>query len=270
MQEHDYETDEDASVHDTIASWTEATRPDEPEIREPSPGTVSLYYGLKHKGEVLRDAVVRELRGTDEEALSHLDQRAADYYPRVIDTIVSRATVSIGGVDVDGKMLRSLLIGDRDLLFKTILLATFGDDKEFRGVPCPMCDMLNSFTVNVPDHTEDVPLLDPEKPYTDIPLRNGGTLRVNYPTGDDQFYGYAKKGATTAEVNTRMIERCLGKVPNAREIAENLSLPDRRAIVAALIERPTVRLKEVTVSCSNDDCGENIPFAFGWADLLFS
>ena len=43
--------------------------------------------------------------------------------------------------------------------------------------------------------------------------------------------------------------------------------PERRKIVKALSAAPSVTFKEVSVPCTS--CNEFIPFAFGWADLLF-
>lgn len=254
-------------------AFNKAAAPDEPEIRHPDPGNVSLVYGIQVEGERYRDAVVRELRGSDEEVLGRINPNAPDYEQKLTDAIVRRGTVSIGPVTTGlEKHLAGMLMVDRDLIFSHILMATYGVDKTYSDVACPMCGAGNEFTIHIPDYLDLRGLPEEDNIYVKVKLTDGSTLLCRYPTGADQSYTYSTKpDANDAERNTFMIERCIAETNlplPAREFARKMSIPNRRAIVAALLGGPSLRFKEVSVLCSS--CNEVIPFAFGWADLLFN
>ena len=55
-------------------------------------------------------------------------------------------------------------------------------------------------------------------------------------------------------------------VADPQKWARDLGAADRRNIVEGLLDIPAIGFKEVEVPC--EKCGENLPTAFGWADLL--
>src|SRR5213076_2582548 len=169
-------------VNKSVTSFKEAAIGDQPEIQEPGPGVVHLSWGLDLNGDRLTYAEVRELNGSDEEAIARLDNRASDYPVMVVDTIIRRAVTSLGGVEVKGDQLQGLLMGDRDLLFKEILFATYGTTKDYDDVICPSCKEAMDLHVDV-EGLIDVVGLDGDGPTFEVKLRDGRTVQMHYPTG---------------------------------------------------------------------------------------
>jgi len=253
----------------TANAMAEATRPDEPEIRSPGDGIADLFFGVERDGQRYRRAEVRELTGADEEALSRIDNNKEDFYALLQDTILRRATVKIGEVVVadDPKVIGSLLMGDRDVLFMQILVATYGETKEYTELICPACQGYNDIEVDIPELVERTggPVDSIE---TTVKLRNGNEVKLHYPTGADQLFAWSQKpGATDQERNTYLIQRCVvTDVGNRHDWALKLGMADRRKVMAALAEGPAITFKEVKVPCVH--CGEDLPVVFSWADLL--
>src|SRR4051812_42921964 len=130
----------DADRTNYAAAFAEAGRPDIPLIDLPNPGVTTLSYGVEIDGERRKLVAVRELNGSDEEALARLDPSKGDqYYVLLMDLIIKRATESIGGVVPTPSDLGQLLMGDRDVIFLEIILATTGEEKEYEDVKCPEC-----------------------------------------------------------------------------------------------------------------------------------
>ena len=113
------------------------------------------------------------------------------------------------------------------------------------------------------------------EPVTKVTLRDKTVVALHYPLGKDQKFVYdTNEELSPAGYNTRMIARCIDTVDGgplretmATSYALELGMADRRKIVTALAGGPSVKFKEVEVPCT--ECGEAIPFAFGWADLLW-
>lgn len=269
------EMDDDGRVS-VASAFAEASKPDMPEIRLPGDSEVTLMYGAQVDGLRTRVAQVRELRGVDEEALAKLNANRPDYYAKLTDMILMRAVESIGSLTQaqTPKELHAaigkLLMVDRDILFMHILTSTYGDTKEYNEIECPTCGAYTDIEVHIPSMVEITGLPEEGNPYVTVTLRKGEKITLHYPTGEDQLYVYdVKADANEAEQNTFMIERCIEtdvRMPK-REYARMLSIADRRKIVDALQKGPSLRFKEVEVSCQS--CNSVIPFAFGWADLLF-
>lgn len=262
------------------SAFAAASKPDIPQIEPPGSGSVSLMWGIAGEdGERLVRAEVRELNGADEEAMSRLDDKDPAYYTDLVDLVVRRATVSIGGVNVTpvnvASMTGDLLVADRELLFKQVILSTFGKERSYSGINCPFCNAENDIEVDFEGLIEVEELSG--EPSLQLKLRDGRTVDIHYPRGNDQRYVYENSKTerqTPAGYNTRMIARCIDAVdgqplsPNrALKFALDLVIADRRTLVTAIAGGPAVKFKEVEVPCT--ECGEAIPFAFGWADLLW-
>ena len=249
--------------------FADATRPEEPEIRKPGESLTDLFYGLGRGEDRYRTAEVRELNGRDEEALSKLDVSRDDYYPQLQDTILRRAVVRIGDIDVQAnpKVVGDLLMGDRDILFMSVLIATYGEEKHYEDLVCPSCEGTNDVDVHIPSIINKVGSML-ESDTFEVKLRDGSTIELRYPTGTDQLQVLSeKKGATDQERNSFMLQRCIvSNVGNPREFVLSAGMADRRAMVDALGQGPRVEFKEVKVPCSH--CNEILPFMFSWADLL--
>ena len=257
-------------------AFAEVGRPEVPLIEVPNPGVATLSYGIEIDGERRRIVNVRELNGSDEEMLARLDPTKGDqYYVLLMDLIIKRATESIGGVTPSQADLGRLLMGDRDIIFLEIVLATTGEEKSYEGVQCPECG--DTFDAHVPIRgVVEVHRLDEDDdPFVDVTLRDGTMVHIRYPTGDDQMSLFQAKDAAkrnTSERNTLLLGRCIDTVDgkeirNGADYARNLGMADRRTLVEALGKGPRVEFKEVEVPCP--ECGVEMPFQLSWADLLF-
>lgn len=269
--------DED-TLQEAAASFAKASEPDIPQIDPPGSGSVTLMWGVAgDEGERLTRAEVRELNGADEEAMAKLKQNSASYYTDLVDLVLRRAVELVGDTAITPQngaaVLGDLIVADRELLFKEIILTTFGTEREYNDVTCPACDGANDITVDFEGLIEVTELKG--EPGTRVTLRDGSKVDLHYPLGKDQKFVYdTKDDLTEAMANTRMIARCIDTVDErplkeheAHRYALELGMADRRKIVTALAGGPSVKFKEVEVPCT--ECGEAIPFAFGWADLLW-
>lgn len=255
-----------------LAAFHEASRPDEPTIRKPGTGETDLLVGLSIDGEVYTHAVVRELKGSDEEVMSKLstDRGLSLYYAQIEDMVLKRAVISIGPGKPTAEQLADLLIGDRGKLFSAVLIATYGETKEYKGLRCPHCEALNDIEIDIPGLIETKAMKTAE-PFIAVKLRDGKSITVRYPTGRDQMQVMlAKKDATAQEQNTLMLGRCIvnDTIADRTKFALELGALDRRTLIDAMTgNSPSVSFKEVSVPCPS--CNEDMPFPFGWADLLF-
>lgn len=269
---------ETAIMEDAVASFTAASEPDIPQIESPAPGHLMLMWGIAGEDEERQlRAEVRELNGADEEAMARLKEGSPSYYTDLVDLVLKRAVESVGDTPVtivnSALVLGDLLVADRELLFKEIILATFGSEREYENIGCPTCLAANDITVDVEGLIE-VKALEGE-PVTKVVLRDKTVVTLHYPLGKDQKFVYdTNEELSPAGYNTRMIARCIDTVDGgplretmATSYALELGMADRRKIVTALAGGPSVKFKEVEVPCT--ECGEAIPFAFGWADLLW-
>ena len=257
------------------AAFNEASRPEMPLIEVPNPGVAMLSYGVEIDDERRKVVTVRELNGSDEEALGRLDPTKGDqYYVLLMDLIIKRATETIGGVEPSAADLGQLLMGDRDIIFLEIILATTGEEKEYEDVKCPECGDTFNASVSIRGVVDIHRLETEDDPYVNVKLRDESVVRLRYPTGEDQmslFQGKEAAKKNVSERNTLLLGRCIDTVDgkqirNAVDYARNLGMADRRTLITALGEGPRVEFKEVEVPCP--ECSIELPFQLSWADLL--
>jgi hypothetical protein len=262
-------------VNASLERMLEDARPDVPVIDEPPPGTAELLWGIEHEGHRYRTALVRELNGADEEALARLPSSNANYNVMVVDLYLRCAVVQVGPIDVtkDKSALGKLLISDRDILFKEILLTTYGKEREYENVSCQSCGFVVDLFVDVEALVE----IRNEREITSdrfvVELRDGTQVLMRYVSGADQMavFHSTVTTLTTPEANTAFLATCVEKV-NGKPVGDpekwalELGAQDRAKIVAALLDIPAVGFKEVEVPC--EKCGNRLPTRIGWADLL--
>lgn len=218
-------------------------------------------------GTVHSNARVRELNGADEEALDGVfkGKTKINVFDR-LDTLLIRGIEKIGHFsddDVDIKVVRRLLIGDRDFLAVEIRKATYGP--EISGpVICPTCGESSDVTINLND-PEDLKYteLEGNKRVFTVPLRNGRTSEVRLPNGEDQHVLGTDNTRTLAESNSLLLSHCIISL-DGEEIIEHPQGPmqvvlsmgaaDRRTILQFLADnQPGPKLREVRVPCAS--CG---------------
>lgn len=245
-----------------------------PTIGKPEPTYVELIRGVMDStaGTWQTVAEVRELTGDDEEFLASLENDKNMTYARYMNSLVARATIRIGSIEVLNSpvVIQELITGDRDLLFLGIIRATYGPERTFPRT-CSACGKQNDVTISL---TEDFPVAKPDiDVHSTIPvtLKNGEVVDVRIPTGSDTLY-VAKNNGNTAEQTTLLISRCVvwndGKGPkDTIRWAKSLSIADRTAISKAILGIEIgPRMREVKTQCAH--CQEDMVIAIDWVSLL--
>lgn len=240
-----------------------------PRIDAPGPNQVTLERGILRDGIWHRDAVVRELNGYDEEAIAAIGAGSAPH--KLIETLLTRGVVSVGGEPMTRTVAGELLIGDREWLILNIRRATFGDSLEFEHLPCTHCGDLVDLTVPL-DAIPAVHLDDPERIEYEIPLRKGATAVVRMPTGDDQEAVFAVRD-NRAKQDSAILTRCVLRLIQAdgtelpRPPAQTLPWADRQTILQALVRtQPGPRLGDFTFT--HDTCGQEVALPINLAILF--
>lgn len=246
-----------------------------PEVPEPPDDLVRLPGGFLRKGEVVRTAVVRELNGSDEEALSKaLKSKSSVHFT---DVLVSRGTVEIGGEPATKETLKRLLIGDRDELVLAIRKATYGDTFSYDQWQCPICGTVTPISLSLTDDIKRKKLEKPEDTVFEVELRKGAKAKVRLPNGADQDYLFEDENWTTAQRTSRLLTRCVMTYtdPEGQEfqlvtqpsLVLNLSIPDRQKIVAEIAKRqPGPKYNEIKFT--HAECGNEVVLALGVTDLF--
>lgn len=245
-----------------------ALQDDVPEIK-PAPDTsVTLLRGVFNKELDTWEttAVVRELTGYDEEALSSSTNQSM-VYAEYMSFLLKRAVVSVGSSKIadNPSIIDELIIGDRDLLFLGVIKATYGETREYKVI-CNSCNESNDLFVTVDEFPIKKSEFDLKEPIT-ITLKSGKSFKFRLPNGTDSTT-VAKKGKTTPEQNTIMLSRCVIGVDNGADWARSLSMSDRSEIISLLLDaQPGPQIGEVDARCAH--CSTDMKVMLDWASLLF-
>ena len=251
------------------AAAAELENPEKPAIKTvaPSKTEVSLPGGfIAGDGSLVKYAEVRELTGSDEEAISR-----AGSIGRVLVAMLQRGIVSIGDQPVKKEDLDSLLSGDRDTILLGIRKVTFGDSIDY-NLTCPSCSTELDVTV---DLNKDIPYKNLEDPINErgftYKSKTKGDIVISLPNGMTQKKLLENNDKTRAELNTILLAGCVdsvdGKVSLGASTVLGLGMADREAIIAEIVDRnPGPRLGEVKTTC--EACGEDIPMPLSLADLF--
>ena len=239
---------------------------------ESAPDThLDLPRGLYYNGKVFKRAEVRELTGVDEEALSKC-KKIEDTF----DTVLTRGVVRIGDLALEDLSmaerqgyLRSLLIGERDLLAMEVAKATYGDTRLFPHT-CTKCSYKQDLKVSI---TEDIKLKEAvdveERTYTFTTSR-GMNLKYRLATGSDQME-VLSRDVSYAEANTMILANCILNIEGAPVVdptnfARGLPMRDRQALLKDMLARQPALTWEVDFPCLS--CGEEQQISFGWPDFF--
>lgn len=228
---------------------------------EPPPDGLVTLPGSGQKVEV------RELTGSDEEALA----RVQGTFSRWVATMLDLAVEKIDDKPADSDAVGKLLVGDRDFLLMAIRRVTWGPEIELTGVECDNCG--ETFDPIV--HTDDIPikkLQNPSDSSFTVDLRNGRTAAVRLPNGHDQAVYLDKEDISNAQRNTLLLQRCVASITDAQgmempvegfpSMVRDMSLPDRMRIIREVNDRmPGARYTEVPVM--HEDCGGTTVIGIG-------
>ena len=233
--------------------------------RAPSDTTVDLPGGyISQDGTVVKTAEVRELNGSDEEAISKAGSKA-----KALGVLLQRGLVKVGTEDATKEMLDSLLSGDRDAILIGIRKVTFGDELKAM-VHCYSCNEDQETVVTL---SEDVPVrnLDDLKGRSWVVETKRGPVAVGLPNGLVQKKLMDNADKTSAEINTLLLSGCVMSVNGSPSMGAHtvlsLGMTDRANIVDEIIENnPGPRLGEVKKACKA--CGENMNLPLSLLDLF--
>lgn len=252
-------------VNDLVKKATkETTQPVQPaDITEPSNNMVTLPGGyITEDGEVITVAEVRELNGRDEEAIAKNPAVG-----KAIITILSRAVVKIGDLDVTEKMLDSLFAGDRDALLIGIYKATFGPTSKIEAY-CAECMVQQLVEVDIDKDIKTKILIDPIQNRNFTVTNKGKEFLVTLPTGHLQKELLTSSNRTAAELTTLVLENTVREIDGrpvfSKNQVQNLGLSDRRVIGDEIAKRAFgPQLENITVSCPDCDGEVEVPINFG-------
>ena len=240
---------------------------------EPSPDClVTLVRGLVHNGVPQTQAEVRELTGADEEAFAKY-KKPED----VFDAILAYGVVRIGSLSLEDlpvtdrqNHLRSMLIGDRDVLFLAVARVTYGDERTF-PVVCDLCQREQDLNLLISEEFKPKEV-DLDSPYEFVTSK-GLKLEYRLATGADQLEVLGKENISGPEMNTMMLVQCLksingGMIVDPLNFARSLPIRDRQGLLQELVDRqPNV---ELVAKYNCFGCGEERRLALGWLDLFRS
>jgi hypothetical protein len=233
--------------------------------RAPSDTTVDLPGGyISQDGTVVKTAEVRELNGSDEEAISKAGSKA-----KALGVLLQRGLVKVGTEDATKEMLDNLLSGDRDAILIGIRKVTFGDELKAM-VHCYSCNEDQETVVTL---SEDVPVrsLDDLKGRSWVVETKRGPVAVGLPNGLVQKKLMDNADKTSAEINTLLLSGCVMSVNGSPSMGAHtvlsLGMTDRANIVDEIIENnPGPRLGEVKKACKA--CGEDMSLPLSLLDLF--
>ena len=239
--------------------------PEQKEINiiPPSDTAVTLPGGyISAAGEVITDAEVRELNGSDEEAIAR-----ATNVGKAILTILQRGVVRVGTQKADDKLLDQLLSGDRDMLLLSIFKATFGKTAE-HSVFCVGCGDVKKVEIDIDEDIKVKTLADPinDRVFTVQGKKNIFTVQL--PTGVTQKEMILNSDKTAAELSTIMLENTVISIDNSPVLSklqvQNLGLVDRRKINEAINKRLAgPQFDDVKVICPDCEGEVSVPVNFG-------
>ena len=206
-------------------------------------------------GEVVTEAEVRELTGTDEEEIVRAKTTGA-----ALLTVLRRGTVKVGDQKASEKDLDSMLAGDRDAIMLGIYKATFGDTAEIPAV-CETCNDVKTIQVNIDEDIEVKYLEESSDRYFTVEGKDA-VYTVGLPTGATQKLMYQNIDKSYSELTSLLLENCVLQIDGRPVISPkrqigDISILDRRKIAAEIAERNCgPKTQDVKVECP--DCGSEV------------
>jgi hypothetical protein len=222
----------------------------------PSNSDVNLPGGyISQDGSLIKYAEVRELNGSDEEAIAK-----AGSLGKVLNTILQRGLVSLGQEKVTKDTFEDLLAADRESILLGIRKVTFGEDAEY-NLFCPKCSEESVVTI---DLNNDIPISELSDPIVDrkwdVEIK-AGVAKVTLPNGRTQRLLMESTDKTVAELNTVLLEGCLiginGQGSLGTSTVLKLGMGDREKLVEEILAKnPGPRLGDVMKTC--EACGTEV------------
>jgi hypothetical protein len=218
---------------------------------------------ISKEGILVKTARVRELNGADEEALASAGNN-------LLQVILSRGLVELGGDKVTSTDLDNLLSGDRDAIVLGIRKVTFGNEIIANTI-CPSCAKEQELTLDIDKDIKVKELDNPVEDRSFLVTVKAGDVVVNLPNGITQKKLVDAQDKSTAEAVTVLLGGCIASIngtpPMGRATALALSISDRQELVSEIANRnPGPRLQEVSKAC--EACGNSIGLPLSLAALF--
>lgn len=220
------------------------------------------WYAQESDGAYVKDFVVRELTGRDEEALSRLSD-VGDVFPLLME----RGLVRLGQDKPSSDSVDALLAGDWSTILLAIRRATFGDTYEM-PVTCRNCQTKWSAEMDL----SQIRII--EVPKEDMVFEWEGRHGARYRA--TMLFGAAQRKIlngkkTSAEVATQVLRECIQSVNDRPLITDSqvldMPLTDRRALMQQIMDRKVgPELEEVTTACPR--CGAEQQDMLSIADMF--
>lgn len=214
--------------------------------------------------DVVYEVEVRELNGSDEEAIAKTNAPG-----RALLKILERATVRVGEEKASKEILDRMLMGDRDAILLAIYRATYGKDVTFTAV-CEECDWEGEVGV---DLSTDVPVstLSDAADQSFLVEAREGTISVMLPNGVVQRDLLTNPNASEPEMKTMLLSGCVmsvNGVPALKEkTARELGIKTRELLVNEIAKRsPGPKLNLIAKPCGN--CGKELALPVTLANLF--
>lgn len=236
--------------------------------------TFTLPGGLRMNGQVLREVVMDEMTGVDEERIAN--PGLAGNGGKIMTALLTGVVKSIGGKPVTSEMIRNLFIGDRDFLMLKLRIITSGNEYPTQA-DCPKCNAKLNLVVNLDDL--EIKKLDDGKgsaiPFT---LTKGyrdtkgavhkeGTLKL--PTGIEQEFLSSEGSKNMAVATTHLITSCCTRLGDldmiTNEVIRKLTTKDREMIAMTLRDNMPGPVMEFDISCT---CGNKWTSPIAVADFF--
>lgn len=242
-----------------------------PIVTEVPDTAVDLPRGIHSGGKWETRAEVRELNGSDEEALARFKDNA-DF----IDGVVVYGTERIGSLDLSTKSfadrqsyLARLLLGEREQLFLAITKATFGDDKTL-SYTC-VCGLESELDLKLSRDFLAPEIDGLQSGAFSYVSSKGKSIEYRLVTGADQMEATARKGSSAADQNTLILSRCVSLVDGMEvldplSMARDLSMKDRLGILAAMAEKQPS--PDMTLDFECPGCGRVTKLEVAWSDIF--
>lgn len=225
---------------------------------------------LDVEGNLHRECRIREINGSDEEAMARELRSPTVNVPRVVDLVLKRCVLGIGTIESTPQALANMLIGDRAALMMAVRILTFGNDWEVPDFPCRLCG--ETFGTIVELNTIGTKKLDnPMVQEVEVELRNGSIANLGLITGEVQLEMVGDANRTGPEEVTIAIDRCIrrmdGRPVGGSGVAQRMSMADRRKIAKVMTDaQPGPRMEEVVVAC--EKCGREADYALSLVDIF--
>jgi len=243
-----------------------------PLMSAPPSNVVPLPGGYIDSDGVLHTEVrIREINGSDEEAMARELLNPNVNIPKVVDLLLKRTVLSVGLIDnpVQTGVLAKMLTGDRAAVIMGVRTLTFGTDWEVPDFPCKFCGQTFGCIVEL-DSIPIKKLDDPTEQEIDVELRHDRIARMRLLTGAVQLEMVGDGKRTAPEEVTTIIDRCLVSLdgqPVRTPMGKKMSMADRRKIVQAMADsQPGPRMEEVGVTCT--ECGREGDYTASVVDIF--